>query len=209
MCGAQILIIFVGDQPFSISQTNPPQTGLQWALAIALGFISIPIGIVIRLIPDELLLKLIPASLKQRSSRAPGFTVTDEERFYHYPEPLADVRDELKFLKRFKGGRLNNLKFAMQHPKEVLMQIRSPSHSRSNSMRETLPPRTPIREDSTGESPAPTPNSRARSRSMRSGRSRSNSALGATTVMAGIIAGSVGADWSPAQDRSNVEFSPG
>lgn len=209
MCGAQILIIFVGDKPFSISQTNPPQTGLQWALAIALGFISIPIGIVIRLIPDELLLKLIPASLKRRSSRVPGFTVTDEERFDHYPEPLADVRDELNFLKRFKGGRLNNLKFAMQHPKEVLMQIRSPSHSRSNSMRETLPPRTPIREDSTGESPAPTPNSRARSRSMRSGRSRSNSALGATTVMAGIIAGSVGAGWSPVQDRSNVEFPRG
>jgi Ca2+-transporting ATPase len=103
---------------------------------------------------------------------------------------------------------LNNLKFAMKHPKEVIMQIRSPSHSRSNSMRETLPPRTPVREDSTGESPAPTPDSRARSRSMRSGRSRSNSALGATTVMAGIIAGSVGAGWSPVQERSNVEFPP-
>ncbi|KAF7515130.1 hypothetical protein G7054_g14743 [Neopestalotiopsis clavispora] len=209
MCGAQILIIFVGDQPFSISQTNPPQTGLQWALAIALGFISIPIGMVIRLIPDEILLRVTPASLKRRSARIPGFTVTDEERFDHYPELLADVRDELNFLKRFKGGRLNNLKFAMQNSKEVLMQIRSPSHSRSNSMRETLPPRTPIREDSTGESPAPTPNSRARSRSMRSGRSRSNSALGATTVMAAIIAGSVGAGWSPVQDDSNVEFLSG
>ncbi|KAI0174995.1 putative calcium P-type ATPase NCA-2 [Pestalotiopsis sp. NC0098] len=207
MCGAQVLIIFVGGKPFSISQTSPPQTGLQWGLAIILGFISIPIGIVIRLIPDNLLEKLIPASLKRRSSRVPGVTVSDEERFEYYPEPLGDVRDELTFLKRFKGGRLNNLKFAMQHPKEVLMQMRSPSHSRSNSMRETLPPRTPIREDSTGESPAPTPNSRARSRSMRSGRSRSNSALGATTVMAGIIAGSVGgAGWSPVQDRSNVEF---
>ncbi|KAK9793133.1 putative Calcium-transporting ATPase [Seiridium cardinale] len=208
MCGAQVLIVFVGGRPFSISETSPPQTGAQWGYAILFGFLSIPFGIVIRLIPDALISKLIPASLKRRSSRVPGLTVSDEERFEHYPEPFAEVRDELHFMKRFKGGRLNNLKFAIKNPKEVIMQIRSPSHSRSNSMREPLPPRTPIREDSTGESPLPTPESRARSRSMRSGRSRSNSALGATTVMAGIIAGSVGAGWSPVQERSNAEFPP-
>lgn len=208
MCAAQVLIILFGGQPFSISATKPPQSGIQWGLAIALGFISIPIGMVIRCIPDELLSKLIPASLKRRSSRLPGLTVEDEERFEHYPEAFTEVRDGLTFMRRYKGGRLNNLKFAIKHPKEVIMQIRSPSHSRSNSIRETVPPRTPIREDSTGESPAPTPESRARSRSMRSGRSRSNSALGATTVMAGIIASSVGAGWSPVQERSTAEFPP-
>lgn len=208
MCVAQILIVFFGGRPFSISQTKPSQSGMQWGLAIALGFISIPIGMVIRLVPDELLTKLIPASLKRRSSRVPGLTVEDEERFEQYPEAFTEVRDGLTFMRRYKGGRLNNLKFAMKHPKEIIMQIRSPSHSRSNSIREPPPPRTPVREDSTGESPAPTPESRTRSRSMRSGRSRSNSALGATTVMAGIIASSVGAGWSPVQERSNAEFPP-
>ncbi|KAI0129478.1 hypothetical protein BJ170DRAFT_274957 [Xylariales sp. AK1849] len=200
MCGAQILIIFVGGRPFSIAATKPPQTGAQWAYAIVLGFISVPVGVAIRLIPDSLLTRFIPASFRRKTTRLPGLTVTDEERFNYYPEPLHDVREELNFLKKFKGGRLNNLKFAMKHPKEAFMQVRSPSHSRSNSMREggaPPPPRTPIREDSMGGSPAPSPDSRARSRSMRSGRSRSNSALGAPTVMAGIIAAGVAANWSP------------
>ncbi|KAH8666340.1 plasma membrane calcium-transporting ATPase 3 [Xylariales sp. PMI_506] len=197
MCGAQVLIIFVGGRPFSIAETTPPQTGAQWAYAIVLGVISIPFGMVIRLIPDALLSKLIPSSLK-RKSHLPGFSIEDEERFNYYPEALADVRDELAFMKRVKGGRINNLKFAMRHPKEAIMGTRSPSHSRSNSVREG-PPRTPIRQDSTGTSPAPTPDSRTRSRSMRSARSRSNSALGAPTVMAGIIAGSVAVGWSPVE----------
>ncbi|KAH6647576.1 hypothetical protein BKA67DRAFT_662354 [Truncatella angustata] len=206
MCGAQILIVFKGGKAFSISPHG--QTAEQWGYAIALGFISIPIGMVIRCIPDEFLSRLIPTYLKRRSSRVPGLTVSDEERFEHYPEAFTEVKDHLTFIKRYKGGRLNNLKYGLKHPKEVIMQMRSPSHSRSNSLREPLPPRTPVREDSTGDSLAPTPELRARSRSTRSGRSRSNSALGATTVMAGIIAGSVGAGWSPVQERSNAEFPP-
>ncbi|KAI1494956.1 hypothetical protein F5X96DRAFT_422518 [Biscogniauxia mediterranea] len=192
MCGAQVLIIFVGGTPFSISLRSPSQTSGQWAAAIILGVISIPVGMIIRLIPDEMIRKCIPESFKRRS-RLPGFTITDEERFNDYPEVLADVRDELAFLKRLKGGRLNNLKFAVRHPRETFMSKgKSPSHSRSNSIRA---PQTPTREDSFGShSPAPTPDSRKRSRSMRS---RSNSALGAPTVMAGIIAGSVAAGWSP------------
>jgi Ca2+-transporting ATPase len=205
MCAAQILIIFVGGKPFSIA--NDKQNGTQWAIAIIIGVVSIPIGVVIRLIPDGLVARLIPSSLKRRSSRLPGVTVSDEERFDYYPEALADIRDELAWLKRIKGGRVNNLKFAMKHPKEAFMNVRSPSHSRSNSMRDVALPRTPVREDSTGQSPAATPDSRTRSRSMRSARSRSNSALGAPTVMAGIIAAGVAAGWSPVdRERDFSQF---
>ncbi|KAH9885531.1 hypothetical protein F4778DRAFT_774305 [Xylariomycetidae sp. FL2044] len=200
MCGAQVLIIFVGSTPFNIL-SNPPQTGPQWACALILGVLSIPVGIVIRLIPDDVIRKLIPESFK-RKSRLPGFTVSDEERFNDYPEILVDVKDELTFLKRLKGGRLNNLKFAVQHPRETFMpMMKSPSHSRSNSMRA---PQTPTGEESVGNpSPVPTPDSRRRSRSMRS---RSNSALGAPTVMAGIIAGSVAAGWSPVERTGDRDF---
>ncbi|KAI1373569.1 calcium-translocating P-type ATPase [Hypoxylon crocopeplum] len=199
--GAQVLIIFVGGTPFSISLLDPPQTPPQWACAIVLGVVSIPVGMAIRLIPDELIRKCIPASLRKKR-RLPGLTVSDEERFNDYPEVLADVRDELAFLKKLKGGRLNNLKFAVKHPRETFIsKTRSPSHSRSNSMRA---PQTPTREDSFGTpSPAPTPDSRKRSRSMRS---RSNSALGAPTVMAGIIAGSVAAGWSPVERTGDRDF---
>ncbi|KAI2610283.1 calcium-translocating P-type ATPase [Hypoxylon fragiforme] len=198
--GAQVLIIFVGSTPFSISTTDPPQTGPQWATAIVLGAISIPVGMVIRLIPDELVRKCIPESLKKKSG-LPGLTISDEE-FNDYPEVLADVRDELAFLKKLKGGRLNNLKFAVRHPREAFIaKTRSPSHSRSNSIRV---PQTPTREDSfSSPSPAPTPDSRKRSRSIRS---RSNSALGAPTVMAGIIAGSVAAGWSPVERTGDRDF---
>ncbi|KAI0539083.1 hypothetical protein GGR58DRAFT_264722 [Xylaria digitata] len=200
--GLQILIIFVGSTPFNISSLSPPQTGPQWATAIILGALSIPVGMVIRLIPDELIRKCIPESFKRKPS-PPGLIISDEERFNDYPDVFTDVRDELAFLKKLKGGRLNNLKFAVQHPRETFMsRTRSPSHSRSNSIRA---PRTPTREDSFGAaSAAPTPDSRRRSRSMRS---RSNSALGAPTVMAGIIAGSVAAGWSPIEKNGDRDFS--
>jgi P-type Ca2+ transporter type 2C len=200
--GLQILIIFVGSTPFNISSLKPPQTGPQWATAIILGALSIPIGMAIRLIPDELIRKCIPEIFK-RKSRRPGVMISDEERFSDYPDVFTNVRDELAFLKKLKGGRLNNLKFAVQHPRETFMsRTRSPSRSRSNSVHA---PRTPIREDSFGApSPAPTTDSRRRSRSMRS---RSNSALGAPTVMAGIIAGSVAAGWSPIEKAADRDFS--
>jgi P-type Ca2+ transporter type 2C len=201
MCGAQTLIVFVGGAAFNINQPagEPPQYGSQWAIAIVIGFVSIPIGALIRLIPDSLIRKCIPDYFKRKSRKLPGFTITDEERFDEYPEAFTDVRDELVFLKKLKGGRLNNLKFAVKHPREIIAKARSPSHSRSNSVRE---PQTPTREDSL-PSPAQTPESRARSRS---NRSRSNSALGAPTVMAGIIAGSVAATWSPVEKTGPRDF---
>ncbi|GAP87091.1 putative Ca2+-transporting ATPase [Rosellinia necatrix] len=200
--GLQILIIFVGSTPFNISSLKPPQTGPQWATAIILGALSIPVGMVIRFIPDELIRKCIPESFKRKPS-PPELMISDEERFNDYPDVFTNVRDELAFLRKLKGGRLNNLKFAVHHTRETLMsRTRSPSRSRSNSMRA---PHTPTREDSFGApSPAPTPDSRRRSRSMRS---RSNSALGAPTVMAGIIAGSVAAGWSPIEKAGDRDFS--
>ncbi len=210
--GGQVLIILKGGKAFSISDMG--QTPTMWGFAIMLGFFSIPFGIIIRLIPDKLLERLVPDYLKRRAhSKVPGVTVSDdEERFNYYPSPLWEVRDELAWLKRVKGGRLNNLKFAMKHPRETFMpKLKSPSnsrtqsrsHSRSNSMHL---PQTPTREDSFG-STAPTPDSRKRSRS-RSMRSRSNSALGAPTVMAGIIAGSVAVGWSPVERLGDRDGSP-
>lgn len=204
MCGGQVIIIYFGGAAFQIADQPEDRAiwGTLWAIAIVLGFISIPVGVIIRLIPDWIILAMVPEFLKKRAHAVPGLTISDEEMDM-YPEPLADVRDELNFLRRMKGGRLNNLKFAIQHPKETIMQrSRSPSHSRSNSMHG---PQTPTREDSFG-SPFATPESRARSKS---NRSRSNSALGAPTVMAGIVAAGVAAGWSPVGRASADEKEEG
>ena len=159
---------------------------------------------VIRLIPDAFMAKLIPATNKNKN--LPGLTVSDEERFHAYPQALGEVRDELAWLKRIKGGRLNNLQWAIKHPRDFIEQTKSksPSHSRSNSFRA---PQTPIMShDDTMPSTSGTPESHRRSKS---NRSRSNSALAAPTVMAGIIAGSIAGGWSPVdKEREVPQFPP-
>ncbi|ROW08442.1 hypothetical protein VMCG_03140 [Cytospora schulzeri] len=138
MCGGQIIIIFFGGAAFNIGAGG--QSASMWGTAIVLGFLSIPIGVVIRLIPDSLVEKLVPEAVKRRAQpKVPGVTISDDdERFQHFPAEFADIRDELVWLKRFKGGRVNNLKFAMSNPKEVFKPRRSGSrrHSRSNSVHE-------------------------------------------------------------------------
>lgn len=200
MIGGQIMIIFIGGQPFSITGL----TGEQWGYSIFFGVLSIPIGAIIRLIPDELIRRLIPESFYKGKTKGPQVTVEDESQQFYFSNPLSDVREELGFLKMFKGGRLNNLRFAMQHTRDALMpRSRSGSRSRSNAI-----PHTPTDGNSEGGFGANlTPESWKRGRS---NRSRSNSALSATAVMAGIIAGSV-AGWSPLDrgygDNDSVRFS--
>lgn len=195
MVGAQVMIIFVGGAAFNVTRLN----GAQWGYSIVLGFLSIPVGAAIRCVPDELLIRFTPAFLKKRR-KTPEVTISDEEAQFKFPQPLADVKEELSFLKKVKGGRLNNLKFAVQQARESVMPR---SRSGSRSREESAVPQTPTGEnqngDTLGSPPPPTPESRRRGRS---NRSRSNSALGATAVMAGIIAGSV-AGWSPIERGYN------
>jgi P-type Ca2+ transporter type 2C len=55
MIGGQILIIFVGGSAFSVVSL----TGVQWAYSVILGILSIPVGYLIRRVPDALLERLI------------------------------------------------------------------------------------------------------------------------------------------------------
>jgi len=193
MIGAQVMIVYVGGAAFNVKRLD----GKQWGISLVLGVLSIPAGALIRCIPDPFLIRLTPKFLKKRRKNGPQLTISDEEEGqFKFPQPLADVKDELTFLRKFKGGRVNNLRFkAHQVREQVMPRSRSGSRSRDNSH-----PGTPNHEtddDKLGTPAPPTPESRRRSRSSRS---RSNSALGATTVMAGIIAGSV-AGWSPIERR--------
>jgi Ca2+-transporting ATPase len=183
--GGQVLIVFIGGHAFSVTRIN----GAQWGVCLILGVISLPIGVIIRLIPDELIEKLIPSFLHRK--RAPELLVSDEDRFEWNPA-LTEIRDQLTFLKRVRGGRLRHLKHKLQHPQELLP--RSRSGSRSSRSRENSIPGTPVNERSSTPSQPPTPESRSRRRA----RSRSNSAFGPAAAMAGVIAGSI-AGWSPVE----------
>jgi len=205
MVGGQVLIIFVGT--WNVFQAEH-QNGEQWGIALVLGAISLPIGVVIRLIPDGLAVQLVPRRIREWSSRSreKRVVVTDEENPFDFNQALYDIKEELAWLKKYKGGRINNLKFTFTHPKEAFMHSRSPSRSRASSSLPRTPNNEAENEDVSLSPPPATPESRSRRR----GRSRSNSAF-AATAMAGIVAGSIAGGWSPIHrgegDADSLRFS--
>ncbi|KAL8692434.1 MAG: hypothetical protein Q9218_002534 [Villophora microphyllina] len=198
----QIMIIFVGGKAFSTTRL----IGTQWAYCLILGLISIPVAMLLRLLPDEYMGKILPHWFSRKAT--PELRISDTERQYEWNPALVEIREELSFLKKLRGGRLNVLVYKLQHPRETLLP-----RSRSASRTSSIPP-TPAgeREGSSeyggGSGAPPTPEPR-RSTSRRFGRSRSNSAFGPAAAMAGIVAGSV-AGWSPIgrrDDEASTAFS--
>ena len=190
MIAGQVIIVFVGGWPAFQAEH---QTGAQWAIALILGAISLPVGVIIRLIPDEVAKQVVPKAAREWMSRKKDkVVVTDEEDPFKFNQALYDIKDELAWIRKYKGGRLNALKFVVQHPKEALLHSRSPSRSRASSSLPRTPNNEPNDMDNSEHSPAPpTPDSRRKR-----GRSRSNSAF-AGAAMAGIVAGSIAGAWSP------------
>ncbi|KAJ5975946.1 ATPase P-type K/Mg/Cd/Cu/Zn/Na/Ca/Na/H-transporter [Penicillium waksmanii] len=199
--GGQILIIFVGGQAFSVKRLDQ---GSQWAVSLVLGAISLPIAVVIRLIPDEFASKFVPHFWHHRKQEGPELVVSDEDRRYEWNPALEEIRDQLAFIKSVRGGRIRHIRHKLQHPQEFLPRSRSGSRSRESSA-----PATP-----NGESGSPPPQPQPptpESRSRRGTRSRSNSTFGPAAAMAGVIAGSI-AGWSPidhGQDEADsITFPP-
>lgn len=61
MVGGQVLIIFVGGAAFKITRLD----GIQWAISIVIGAVSLPVGAVIRCIPDKWVAALLPTALRE------------------------------------------------------------------------------------------------------------------------------------------------
>ncbi|KAM5437213.1 plasma membrane calcium [Microsporum canis] len=188
--GGQILIIFVGGQAFSVERLG----GRDWGISLILGLISIPVAVLVRLIPDSFIRILIPSYFRRKQDK-PQVYISDEEQRYEWNPALEEIRDQLTFLKKVRGGRLNLLKYKLQHPETLIP--RSRSNSRSSI------PQTPQGDDQeNGNTLPPTPSSR--------NRSRSNSAFGPAAAMAGVVAGSI-AGWSPVGrstgEQESIKFS--
>ncbi|KAJ4329538.1 plasma membrane calcium [Didymella glomerata] len=173
MIGGQTMIVFVGGVAFSVTRLNGPQ----WGYSIVLGFLSLPVGMIVRLIPDELIRRCIPDFFMRK--RSPEVVVTDDD--FEWNRHLLEIRNELAFIRKFRGGRLSNIKYNVTHPTEMF------SRSRTSFTHPSTPDNGATESEG---SPAPTASSR------RCTRSRPNSAFGPAGVMAGIVAGSIGG-WSP------------
>lgn len=133
MIGGQTLIVFVGGAAFKVSPLN----GVQWAISIGIGALSIPIGFMIRLIPDSIVLKVfekvVPKAIRERKVK-----VNEPDSEHGLGATLLDIRDDLKFLKTVRGGRVNALKQTIRHPKELLQRSRSNSRLSNSPMHSAL-----------------------------------------------------------------------
>jgi Ca2+-transporting ATPase len=219
--GIQILIMFVGGAAFSIVR----QTGAEWATAIICGLVSIPCGAVLRTVPDAWVAKLYPPWLDKIvmtvTFQHKKTKVDDSEMSlgyeYRWNPAIEHVRNELRFLKKVRGGRLSALKF---RPREIYQSMRiavspspsplqSPSLSEdSNSPTSTMSPGSPYFWDHTspgGNGPFLTvPGTPSRGHMMRRRSSdTSGSSITALTMVPVIVSGAIGG-WSPEQvDRAH------
>jgi P-type Ca2+ transporter type 2C len=103
--GIQILIVFVGGAAFQVTPIN----GKEWGISLALGIVSIPLGALVRLLPnkpfDTLFEKMglfgAPKSaLPSINPDAEGWT-----------SAISLVRDNLGTFANLRGGRLRSSSF--------------------------------------------------------------------------------------------------
>jgi Ca2+-transporting ATPase len=117
MVAGQVLIIFLGGDAFVVVRLN----GVQWAISLVLGFLSIPVGILIRLVPDSWVracvrrMPRLPTWRRKRAREADEETgdLGADATGRDFGSALFTVRDDLAFLKRVRGGRIAALSEAI------------------------------------------------------------------------------------------------
>ncbi|KAL6230523.1 hypothetical protein BDW75DRAFT_244725 [Aspergillus navahoensis] len=114
--GGQIIIIFFGGQVFSVQRLTQPS---QWAVSVLFGALAVPLGLIIRLIPDKVISKLVSCICLR--AKGPEPDVSDESRHYGWDFALEETRDQLAFMKKVRGGRLRHI--IHKHP-QVFFQSR-------------------------------------------------------------------------------------
>lgn len=82
----------------------------QWGISLVLGAMSMPIAVLIRLIPDEFILKFLPRSWGE--SQTPGPWISSN-----------DIREQFSFFKMSRGRRFDSL-YKRRLPKLVLSSNR-------------------------------------------------------------------------------------
>ncbi|KAK3357895.1 putative calcium transporting P-type ATPase [Lasiosphaeria hispida] len=173
----QVSIIMFGGSALSSTRL----TLAEWGISLLIGFMSIPVGILIRLTPDNAIRKLL--GLRATASDRPEFQYSlsgegDMERAQSWNLAIDKVRWDLVLLRQPRSSRLDRI----WHQVSALVQGKTWSdHSHSSS--DLVPSeRTPLL--GAGGS--------SQGSSIR--RSRSALSVVPATVMAGIVAGSV-AGW--------------
>lgn len=107
MVGGQCLIIEVGGVAFSVQRLG----GRDWGISLIVGFISIPIGAVVRMIPTRPFERLmIKMKLYPDPDSLPTYVPDDDDDDTKQPEyepAVGKLKDNLATYSNIRGGRLN------------------------------------------------------------------------------------------------------
>jgi Ca2+-transporting ATPase len=125
--GGQIVIIFLGGQVFSVRRLDQPS---QWAVSVLFGALAIPVGIMIRLIPDKAISKLISHIWPR--AKGPEADISGESHHYGWDFALEETREQLAFMKKVRGGRLRHI--IHKHPQAFLQSRGSSQPSFSSTL---------------------------------------------------------------------------
>lgn len=101
--GIQILIVFVTGAAFQVT----PIGGKEWGISIALGVVALPLGYLLRLIPDEPVQRLL---IKLHLMRRPKVPVLPTAREEWHPA-INLVRDNLETFGKIRGARMRSSSF--------------------------------------------------------------------------------------------------
>jgi len=100
--GIQVAIMFVGGAAFSVT----PISGRDWGISIAFGFLSIPVGALIRTIPNGPIRKILIQLQLMQDPNALPVTAPDTEK---YNQAIDQVRDNLSTFANIRGGRSSSI----------------------------------------------------------------------------------------------------
>jgi Ca2+-transporting ATPase len=178
MIGGQLLIVFFGGAALS----TEPLNATQWGISLGLGALSLVVAVIVRLIPDELIRKLIHKIFPQTHA---SYTKIRSNPRFKWNDTIENVRDELGFFKSVRGRHWNGFFTSQDGPRTPLLSSTDDMHSDYSDSPGELADALDTRNSSPG----------------RGARSRSISALAPATVMVGVIAGSI-AGWNPREISS-------
>ena len=120
MIAGQVLIVFVGGAALG----TKPLNGAQWGISLVSGFMALPLGALIRCIPDKWMLNCIPPPVKRyfaerarkKQEQQKARDLEAQRAHFEWNEGLKEVKNELQIL-RVKGGRLSNVRMRAIRPK--------------------------------------------------------------------------------------------
>ncbi|KAL5346756.1 plasma membrane calcium [Pseudogymnoascus australis] len=102
MVVGQVIIILIGGRALQVVRLNRAQ----WGYSIVLGFLSIPVAVITRLIPDDIFQKIIPHRWQPQVTTS-ALVVSDESQLKDWNSVLLEIREELEILSWIHGGRLH------------------------------------------------------------------------------------------------------